>query len=160
MNFTVDRPRRGPAERYHSVMNAQELRQTREVADRALSSAPVVFAYVYGSRAISNQRPDSDLDIAVYLDDSVPTAKYIDLSLKLTSTLAGSGLPRAEVVVLNNAPLPLLGRIIKQRIVIFSGDEPRRVAFESRKYREFLDFDFHARQLDAQALEDIAKGRR
>lgn len=46
--------------------------------------------------------------------------------------------------------------------MIYSRDEPARVSFESLKYREFLDFDFHfhSRQLDTQFLKDMAERRR
>lgn len=146
--------------RYHSVMDDKEINQIREAAYRVLGATPVVFAYLYGSRAVGNERPDSDLDVAVYFDDSVPEDHYLDQSLTIASLLAEAGLSGAEVVVLNSAPLALIGRIIKQRKVIYSRDEPVRVTFESLKFREFLDFDFHARQLDSQFLKDMAEGRR
>jgi len=65
-----------------------------------------------------------------------------------------------EVVVLNDAPLPLMGRAVKERTVIYSRDEPARVAFESLTIREFLDSEIHARPLDERFLRDIATGRR
>lgn len=141
-------------------MNDEGLNNLREAATSVFSATPVLFAYLYGSSALGIERPDSDMDFAVYLDDSVPVDHYLEHSLDVPSLFAKAGLSGVEIVVLNSAPLALVGRIIKQRKVIYSRDEPARVAFESLKYREFLDFDFHARQLDAQFLKDMAEGRR
>jgi hypothetical protein len=65
-----------------------------------------------------------------------------------------------EVLVLNGAPLPIRGRVVRQRVVIYSRDEPARVAFESRTLREFFDFQIHAAPMDEQMLRETADGRR
>jgi len=64
------------------------------------------------------------------------------------------------VLVLNDAPLPLVGRVIQQRRVLYSCDEPARVRFESLKLRQFFDFELTMGPLDRRFLEDIASGRR
>ncbi len=131
----------------------------RTAAPVAFEGSGVVFAYLFGSRATGRARPDSDVDVAVYLDPPPrdPLAEALALAARLEDA---SGVGGIEVVVMNDAPLPLLGRILRERIVLYSRDEPARVAFESLAFREFLDFEFHARQLDRELLRRHAEGRR
>lgn len=69
-------------------------------------------------------------------------------------------MPDVDLVLLDQAPLPLVGRALQSRIVIYSRDEPARVRFESRRLREFLDFQIKAEPLDRLLLAQIAAGRR
>ncbi len=141
-------------------MSGETIQRLREAADGAFADTPVLFAYVFGSVARGEATASSDVDVAVYLDPAA-SADRLDLSLELARRLAGAARPRdVEVVVLNDASLPLKGRAVKERTLIYSRDEPARVAFESLTIREFLDFEIHARPLDEQRLRDIAAGKR
>ncbi|HEX6207982.1 MAG TPA: nucleotidyltransferase domain-containing protein [Actinomycetota bacterium] len=132
----------------------------REAAPGVLEDEPVVFAYLFGSQATGQAHPRSDVDVAVMLDETVPEDERLETSLRLARRLSeASGLGRIEVVLLNDAPLPLVGRAISTRQVIYSKDEPARVEFESRRHREFLDFQIHAEPL-ARALLRRAAGER
>jgi predicted nucleotidyltransferase len=42
----------------------------REAAELVFDQSPVCFAYLFGSAATGRDRPDSDIDVAVYLDPS------------------------------------------------------------------------------------------
>jgi predicted nucleotidyltransferase len=133
----------------------------REAASRELEGSSVLFAYLFGSVATGRTRPGSDVDVGVVLEASVPTERYLELSLELARRLAtASGVGGIEVVVLNAAPLPLRGRVVQERVVLFSRDEPFRVRFESKVTREFLDFQIHAEELDRELLRATAEGRR
>ena len=135
--------------------------QLRGAAERLLPETPVVFAYLFGSHAAGRPHRFSDVDVAVRLDESVTRHDYLDLSLKLAGLLSdGAGVGNVEVLVLNDAPLPLVGRAIQQRRVLYSRDEPARVYFESLKLRQFLDFELMMKGLDLKFLADIASGRR
>jgi predicted nucleotidyltransferase len=137
-----------------------------QVEERLQAAAPtafegtgVLFAYLFGSRATGRARPDSDVDVAVYLDPPPPDPLAAALALAARLEEA-SGVGDIEVVVMNDAPLPVLGRILRERIVPYSRDEPTRVAFESLTFREFCDFELHARELDRELLRRHAEGRR
>lgn len=121
----------------------------------------MAFAYLFGSAATGGDRPGSDVDVAIFIEDSVPIDQFVDLSLQLSRQLEkSSGIGNIDVLVLNEATLPVLGRVIGGRVTIYSKDEPMRVRFESKTLREFFDFQIHARPLDQKFLRDIAKGRR
>jgi hypothetical protein len=133
----------------------------RGVSSASFQETPVVFAYLFGSVADGRAGPDSDVDVAVYVDPGTPPERYLELSLELAGALsAASGVGGIEVLVLNEAPLPIKGRVVRQRSVLFSRDEPTRVAFESRTLREFFDFEIHAVPMDERMLREIAEGRR
>ncbi|HWB71136.1 MAG TPA: nucleotidyltransferase domain-containing protein [Egibacteraceae bacterium] len=137
------------------------VQQLRDAAAAALSDAPVRFLYLFGSAATGRARPDSDVDIAVYLDPSLPRERYLDVSLDLAHRLeTATRLGPVDVLALNDAPLPLAGRVLRERVVVYSRDEPLRVRFESLKLREFLDFQIHAQPLDLALLRAMAEGRR
>jgi len=149
-----------PWQRTIAVMDDSVVERLRAGADEAFAGRGVVFAYLFGSVALGRQRPDSDIDIAVYMGPGT-TADFLPISMKLADALSSStGLGGIEVTVLNDAPLALLGRAISERVMIYSADEPFRVRFESQAMREFLDFQFHMRSMDEQFLKDIAEGRR
>jgi len=133
----------------------------REAACRELERSPVRLAYLFGSVATGRARGGSDVDVAVVLEPSLPAERYVELSLELARRLsAASGVGGIEVVVLNDAPLPLLGRAVRERIVLFSRDEPFRVRFEGKVLKEFFDFQIHAAPMDRELLRAMAEGRR
>lgn len=72
------------------------------------------------------------------------------LSTRLSGLLAhrASAGPINGIVVLNEAPLRLAGRILRDKVIIYSSDEPARVAYEVRTGKLAMDFEIHAAPLD------------
>ncbi len=64
------------------------------------------------------------------------------------------------MVLLDEAPLPLRGRVLRQRQVLYSADEPLRVSWESLTGRMFADSRLKLGELDRELLAQIATGRR
>ena len=136
------------------------LETLRRAAQGALNDTPAVFAFLFGSYATARATDVSDVDVAVYLDPD-DEHQRLALTLDLAGRLAAaSGLPRIEVVVMNGAPLPLLGSILRERVVIYSRDEPARVRFESTMRSLATDFEIHSRRLDRELLARTADGTR
>jgi predicted nucleotidyltransferase len=113
-----------------------------------LEGSPAVrFAYLFGSAARGELRPLSDIDVAVYIDDETDPAQA---RLELMGLIARHlGTDAVDVVLLNQAPTALRGRILQSRQVITDKDPFLRHRFESLALRTFLDFRlFERRFLD------------
>lgn len=98
----------------------------------------VVFAYLFGSRAAGRTRPSSDIDVAVFLKDGVDLIEEkLSIIGCLTQHLKTDAI---DVVVLNTAPISLIGRILSNREVVIDREPYRRHSFESLALREYMDF--------------------
>lgn len=103
----------------------------------------VRFALLFGSRAGGAPRPDSDLDVAVFLDPDMTADERWQARLDLQATLEQLG--AVDVVILNDVPpllahRALLGRPIEIR------DRPAYVRFFVRSLAEAED-ERHYREL-------------
>jgi predicted nucleotidyltransferase len=98
----------------------------------------IIFAYIFGGMATGKQRPLSDIDIAVYLDNCADTADAkLEIIGSLTDTLMTDEI---DLVILNNAPVSLVGRILKNKRLLADKQPFLRHKFESLALREFFDF--------------------
>lgn len=123
-----------------------DLNERLAVAQRKLAGdRHVLFAYVFGGVGRGRVTPLSDVDIAVYLDD---TADASVARLELLGTLTKIlGSDAVDLVVLNNAPLSLSGRIQHSARVLVDHDPERRYEYESLTRRMFCDFQFVERKI-------------
>jgi len=132
----------------------------REAATGAFSRTPVVFAYLFGSHATGRTYPWSDVDIAVMMGpdwDGEVVETMLDLAGRIE---AAARVGNVDVLILNRAPLRLQGRVLREGKKVYSCDEPARVAWASRTFREWADFEYHAAEIDRAYLKAIAEGRR
>ena len=131
----------------------------REVVGDVFRNTPVLAAYLYGSRARGDHRPDSDADIAVLLGtgDGLDVGVSLALADQLERRLR---LPVDAVVVLDTAPPRLAGRVLRDGVVLYSRDDRERAVHESRLRRQAHDYEFQAGRLDEAILTEIAAGRR
>ncbi len=80
----------------------------------------------------------SDIDISVYFEEGCDVSESkLDLLGKLNDFLCTD---EVDLVVLNNAPVSLVGRILMQKKILFSKNDFLRHRFESLSLRKFFDF--------------------
>ena len=114
----------------------------------ALEARPeIVFAVLFGSRAGGRARPDSDWDIAVYLDERLDPRARFEVRRQLVAALEPA--VRVDVVVLNDAP-PLLGHQALCGELLIDRDHIRYVHYFVRTVGASLD-EAPARRLHADA---------
>ena len=108
-------------------------------ARHVMEAAPeVIFAYLFGGLARGAPGPLSDVDIAVFLRDAEGAAQAkLTLFDSLTNAL---GTIELDLVLLNTAPISLVGRIIQGRKLLVDKEPFLRHRFESAKLREYFDF--------------------
>jgi predicted nucleotidyltransferase len=116
--------------------------QLREKLPSILEDLPVLVAYLYGSAASGRTTPFSDVDIALYLSESLSPRNRLQLELRVEIALEDAlGLTNADVRVINDAPLTVRGTIVQEGILLYCRDEERRVDLESLTLKLYLDFE-------------------
>lgn len=104
----------------------------------------VVLSYLFGSVAQQRAGKLSDVDLAVYLDDSLNSYERFDLELELLSDLGDIiGTDRVDLVVMNDAPISLNFEIIKANHPLFIRDNDLKVDFEHYIMSRYLDRQFY-----------------
>jgi uncharacterized protein len=95
------------------------------VAD--LRRAGARFAYLHGSRTTGQNRADSDIDIAAYFGGRPPNSFDV---------LLPSGV---DLLVLDDAPLELAGRVAVGGKLLFEEDQVARVRWEAMTRKIYFD---------------------
>lgn len=122
---------------------ADVLERLRRAAPDAFAGEPVAFAYLFGSHAGGTATPRSDVDVAVHL---VPGTADDTLRLRLRLAAAieeQADVGPVEVVILDEAPIAIAGRVREQGRLIHSTDDALRVRYESLVSRSYHDFKIH-----------------
>jgi predicted nucleotidyltransferase len=113
-------------------VESEELVDALWVAARAeLPSLPVIFAYLYGSQIGRRSRPDSDVDIGIAIDPASGDPERV-ASRVADALMAHAGVGGIEVTVLDGAPVRFLGRVLRDRVVLYSRDEPAAKVDDTR----------------------------
>ena len=91
---------------------------------RALSPRDEILeAYLFGSRARGRARRDSDIDVAVYVDEARARDGVWGYRAELTTDLmVALGTNDIDVVVLNHAPILLYHRVLRDGVRVLSRD--------------------------------------
>ena len=104
----------------------------------------IIFAYIFGSYAKDNIRKDSDIDIAIYLKDSIGSYEYLDMKMKLSEALKRE----VDLVILNDATPLLKYEIHKNNILLFTNDKSIeskykvKTLFEYNDMKRYLDLSY------------------
>ncbi|HCW51637.1 MAG TPA: hypothetical protein DGR79_06185 [Clostridiales bacterium] len=97
-----------------------------------------IAVYAFGSRASGEARPDSDLDLAVLLPSG--TRLPVTERLAIVDRLQEIAGVEVDLVVLNEARLPLRFEIIRHGRVLWESDPDARTDAEDIIVRDYLDF--------------------
>lgn len=127
------------------------LDETLAVLREVLAKRPEVLeAYLFGSTARGEQQAHSDVDVAVYVDrDAAPRATFgyaADLTAGIMRAMKTN---RVDLVVLNDAPPLLYGRVLRDGIRICSRDLVASTRREGRALSRYCDFVPQLAKIDA-----------
>jgi predicted nucleotidyltransferase len=106
---------------------------------RILNDHPVLFVYLHGSLARGQVTPLSDVDLALVTEQILPPLNRLDLELDIETALSEIGIPRADVRVINQAPLSVRGRVVTEGRLLYCRDEKSRVDFEAGTRSRYFD---------------------
>jgi len=129
----------------------------------SLSREPdVVVAYLFGSVARGQARPDSDLDVAVFLDPEPIGIDRIERQLDLMALLEPHTEREVQVTLLNLAPPLLAYQVIKDGIRLCERNASARITFEVNTMKRYFDIQpmlaLHQQSLCAQ-IREVGLGR-
>ena len=125
---------------------------------RALQRHPdVVVAYLFGSAARGTSGPLSDIDVAVLLRED---GHGLERRLSLMADLAeATKRERIDVVILNEAPVALAYRVLRDGRLLLSRDERARVEHRVRTVDRYLDMEPFRRVQERGLRDRLSEGR-
>jgi predicted nucleotidyltransferase len=104
---------------------------------KGVASFPeVVAVYLFGSVARGEKTPESDVDLAILLDRQIGLPRLLEIMGALME-VAGD---KVDVSILNELPLPLQFRVVRDGRLLYVRNDRVRTAFETRVVEEYLDF--------------------
>lgn len=120
------------------------------------SRREVLFAYLFGSFVQGRTNPESDIDIAIYLQDGTDATEFV-FSV-MPHLVQCTRCDRIDLVVLNTAPLSLGYIVQKDGVLIFERSEKERIDFEVRTRMLFWDYVPLMKTYSAYLLERLKEG--
>ncbi len=119
----------------------------------------VVLAYLFGSHARGQAGPLSDVDVAVLLADRPDDSRCFDRRLEIMGGLMDIlRLNDVDVAILNQTPLALRYRVVRDGALLFCRDRRAMIEFRVRTVNEYLDFKPVIEQHERAILQRARKG--
>lgn len=112
--------------------------------------AEILEAYLFGSHARGQARPDSDIDVAVYIDEERAEDGDWGYRAELaTALMAALGADDVDVVVLNRAPVLLYHRVLRDGVRLISRDLRATTTRAGQALSRYFDFLPQLDKMDA-----------
>lgn len=127
--------------------------------NKILKNHPVIFAYIFGSRAKNKVGPMSDLDIAVYFKNQLSENEQTRLRYKIQSDIETAlNMPeKIDIVPLNTAQ-PLLEReVVYNGQIIYNKNNAQRAHYEAGAIGRWLDWKWYDDQYDKSIIKSFGK---
>jgi len=119
----------------------------------------VTSAYLFGSHARGQAGPLSDVDVAVLLAGRPDDDRCFDMRLEIMGGLMDVlHVNEVDVAILNQAPLALRYRALRDGVLLFCCDRQAMVEFCARTVIEYLDFKPVIERHERAILERARKG--
>ena len=110
----------------------------------------ILEAYLFGSRARGRAGPDSDIDVAVYIDKTIADDGHWGYRAELaTDLMATVGAVEVDVVVLNEAPILLYHRVLRDGVRLLSRDLHATTSRAGQALSRYFDFLPQLDKMDA-----------
>jgi uncharacterized protein len=122
----------------------EELR--RAIVD-ALRDSGAAFAFIHGSTVQGTARAGSDIDVAAWWASDAPPSFEVLLP------------PRVDLLVLNDAPLELAGRVAVDGVLLFDDDPQSRVLWVAQTRKIYFDERPRIERSHREFAESLRRGR-
>jgi len=124
-------------------MTSQEIKKKLcRITPYVFRCAPVLFAYLYGSVAVDQAHPFSDLDIAIYVtpDLSIKDSLSLEMSLSLEIDKHIVNGPPSDIRIMNRLPLSVAGQIVTDGTLVYCSNDNARIDYETSIRCAYFDF--------------------
>ena len=113
------------------------IKKLLKIAPDVFSDSKVLFAYLYGSIAVDQSHPFSDI-----YAPQMPLREMFDLEMALALDIDRKlkGSPLSDVRIMNTLPLVLAGKIITEGTLIYCRDDNARIEYETSIRSAYFDF--------------------
>ena len=101
-------------------------------------ASKIACAYLFGSQARGDAKPNSDVDLAVLFHEE-PQPSLDGLGLDIAAAVEAATGRVTDIIVLNRASPDLVHRILRDGKLILETDRSARVHFEVRSRAEYFD---------------------
>ena len=122
------------------------IKEIKDKLAKYFSTRPEVkVGYIFGSKAKGEENRLSDIDVAILIDEE-KTAKNLSYRYKakvLTELMGILRTQKVDLVILNESPLFLCFRVIRDGLILYSKDEIKRIQFEVKIMSQYLDRKFY-----------------
>ena len=122
----------------------------KHLSEALAAREEILEAYLFGSHARGKARPDSDVDVAVYIDEALADEGHWGYRAELTTDLmVALGANEVDVVVLNEAPILLYHRVLRDGVRLLSRDLRATTTRAGRALSYYFDFLPQLDKMDA-----------
>lgn len=113
--------------------------------------------YLFGSQARDEASANSDIDIAVLLEEDF-TEKSGEIKVDLYEELIKKGLDKIDLVILNQASALLKYEVVKENHLLYKKEGFDAVSYQSLEIRKYLDFEYYLKKNQQKFKERILNG--
>ena len=113
--------------------------------------------YLFGSQAKNQAGTNSDIDIAVLLEDNY-TKKSGEIKVKLYEELIKAGIDNIDLVILNQASALLSYEVVKENYLLYKKEDFDAASYQSLAIRKYLDFEYYLKKNQQKFKERILNG--
>jgi predicted nucleotidyltransferase len=118
----------------------------------------VVLTYLFGSHAHGQAWGQSDVDVAVLLENRPDDDRCFDMRLEVIGGLMNLlDTDEVDVLILNQAPPALRYAVLRDGVLLFCRDRQAMIEFRVRAVNEYLDFKPILRRHERAILEKARK---
>jgi len=127
----------------NNSINQSDLKVKQDMSYLFSRYPHILSAYLFGSTALGTSNSDSDIDIAIRIDQSLASDSYLEFRIQLTDDLEKHLGCKVDIVVLNNASLKMIHQVIVNGRLLFSRDREKEQDYIVQKRKEYFDFKYY-----------------
>lgn len=143
------------------MYQGDSLKYEKEVKEFLQKQDQIELAYLFGSVAYGEQGKLSDIDLALFLDESLDKEERFKLNLTLISDLQDIlKTDQLDLVIMNDAPVSLNFEVIKANYPLLIRDENFKVDMEVRIMSRYLDRQYYDQRWAEELIKKTAEGNK